>query len=367
MNRRNFIAAGAMAGVGAVVQGTNASTSLPSDRTSEISADEEAIERELPIVDAHHHLWDFKDADNGRGRYLLSEILADIAASGHRITQTVFVECGTMYRTDGPAELRPVGQTEFANGIAAMSASGIYGPSRIAAGIIATADLRLGDNVNRVLEAQVGAGNGRLRGIRVPTAWIELPIFGHSLDPSFKDIMRDAKFREGFGCLARHDLSSDIWCFHTQLADVADIAGAFPNTLIVLNHLGTPLSIGPFANKQVEVLNEWKRGIRELSRRHNVVVKLGGLGMDLSRQLVPQKQYVASSELASRWRPLVETCIGAFGVNRCMFESNFPPDRSISTYGAIWNAFKRITMGYSGPEKNDLFSATAKRVYRLPA
>ncbi|CAA9543489.1 MAG: Purine/pyrimidine phosphoribosyl transferase, partial [uncultured Thermomicrobiales bacterium] len=99
---------------------------------------EEIIEPALPIVDPHHHLW-----DRPGWRYLLDELLADLN-SGHTIVATVFLQCRAMHRADGPEALRPVGETEFVNGVAAMSASGGYGLTRVCAGIVGPADLRLG-------------------------------------------------------------------------------------------------------------------------------------------------------------------------------------------------------------------------------
>ena len=100
---------------------------------------EEIIEPELEIVDPHHHLW-----DRPGNRFLLDQLLADVD-SGHKITETVFIECGSMYRAEGPTEMKPVGETEFVNGTAAMSASGQYGTTRLCRAIVGHADLRLGD------------------------------------------------------------------------------------------------------------------------------------------------------------------------------------------------------------------------------
>jgi predicted TIM-barrel fold metal-dependent hydrolase len=269
-----------------------------------------------------------------------------------------------MYRADGPPELSRVGEVEFANGQAAMSASGRYGDCRIAAGIVGSADLTLGAAVAPVLEATIAAGGGRLRGIRTYTAFVEGGLHGMAPDPSLKGLMAAPVFAEAARVLPRYGLSLDVWCVHPQLPEVAQLAAACPDTLIVLDHLGTPLRHGPFADRQAEVFAEWRANLQELARRPNVVVKVGGLGHDLSGPLGAGGA-ASSEELAPLWAPFVETCVEAFGPERCMFESNFPPDGRTCSYGALWNTFKRIAAGASEAEKELLFSQVARRVYRL--
>lgn len=331
------------------------------------SADESPLEPGLPIVDPHHHLWDLPPEPGlERRRYLIHELMADINASGHRITHTVFMEALAMYRADGDEDLKPVGETEFANGQAAMSASGAYGPCRALAGIISNGNLRLGDDFARVLDAHIAAGNGRLRGIRFATVHEDgMSIFGWPLGDARKGAMTDPAVRLALAHLASRGLSFDTWCFHTQLHDLAELADAAPNVTVILDHVGTPLNTGRFAGKETEVFAAWKAGMVELAKRPNVMVKLGGLAMDLSIPLGARNPLTPSDVLAQRWRPLIETSIGMFGADRCMFESNFPPDAATCSYGALWNAFKRIAANYSAAEKTALFSGTAKRIYRL--
>ena len=148
--------------------------------------------------------------------------------------------------------------------------------------------------------------------------------------------------------------------------ELADLARAFPQTTIILNHVGGPLGIGPYADKKEETFAVWKAGIAELGKCQNVVVKLGGLGMlfgmfDFHTRETPP----SSEELARAYKPYIETCIDLFGVERCMFESNFPVDLGSCTYPVLWNAFKVLAKNYSAAEKAALFSDTAKRVYRL--
>jgi predicted TIM-barrel fold metal-dependent hydrolase len=325
---------------------------------------EAALEPDLKIIDPHHHFWDTPQ----RGRYFLPDLLADIGG-GHNIVATVFLECQAMYRRHGPAEMAPVGEVEFVNGIAAMSASGNYGPTRVAEAIIGHADLRLGARVRDVLEAEIAVGGGRFRGIRYGVAWDGDPSVGRFASRTVPPhLVRDATFREGFAQLARLGLSFESWQYHPQLSDAIDLARAFPDTTIILNHVGGVLGVGPYSGHRQEILSSWQRDIKEFAKCPNVSVKLGGIGMtsfgfEFHERNVPP----SSEELAAAWRQYIEPCIEAFGVDRCMFESNFPPDKQSCGYTELWNAFKRITAGASASEKAALYSGTAARVYRLTA
>jgi predicted TIM-barrel fold metal-dependent hydrolase len=321
---------------------------------------EETIEPGLEIVDPHHHLW-----DHPGNRFLLDQLLADVG-SGHKITETVFIECGSMYRADGPPEMKFVGETEFVNGTAAMSASGQYGPTRLCRAIVGHADLRLGDGVAKVLEAQITAGDGRFRGIRHSVALDASDAFPKARTNPIKGQMLDPTWRAGFARLAPLNLTFEAWLYHTQLRELADLARAYPQTTIILNHVGGPLGIGPYKDKKAETFAQWKDGIIEVAKSENVVVKLGGLGMPIGMfDFYTRDKPPSSEELATAYKPYIETCIAAFGVERGMFESNFPPDGASSSYPILWNALKRLAAGYSPSEKAALFSGTAKRVYRL--
>ena len=322
---------------------------------------EEIIEPELAIVDPHHHLVERPET----GRYLLPDLLADVG-SGHNITATVYLEWLSMYRRSGPGEMRPVGEVEFANGVAAMSASGGYGKTRVCAGIVGYADLALGAPVEKVLEAQIAAGGGRFRGIRfIAATHPDQAAWGSPmLRPT--GLLMDRRVREGFARLAPLGLSFDAWVYHTQLHELADLARASPATPIVLDHVGGPIGLGPYAGKRDEVFQDWSVRIRELAQCPNVHVKLGGLGMRMFGFAVHTQELPPSSEeLAALWRPYIETCIAAFGPQRAMFESNFPVDKGSCGYAALWNAFKRIAAGCSAAEKQALFAGTARRFYRL--
>jgi|SRR5262245_29228317 len=321
---------------------------------------EPILEPDLPIVDTHHHLWD----RNGH-RYFLHDFLADVA-TGHTVVATVFLECHSMYRASGPVEMRPVGETEFVTGQAAMSASGMYGQTRVAAGIVGFADLTLGDRVEPVLEAQLRAGGGRFRGVRHAAAWDADEVIGNSEVAGGPHLYRRADFRAGLARLARLGLSLDAWVFHPQLADVVDLARAHPDATIVLGHVGGVLGYGSYAGKQKEIFAAWKPQMAELARCGNVSVKLGGMMMRLAAyDYRTQPKPPTSTELAALWRPYFETCIELFGPDRCLFESNFPVDKMGIGWAALWNTFKRIASGASASEKHAMFSGTARRVYRL--
>jgi L-fuconolactonase len=327
-------------------------------------APEPILEPELPIVDPHHHFWD-RAAERPGHRYLLDELLADIG-TGHNIEATVFLECRSMYRTGGPPELRPVGETEFVAGLAAMSASGGYGKTRVAAGIVGFADLTLGERVEPVLEMHIRAGGGRFRGVRHSAGWDASETIGNSRADMQPHFYRRADFRAGLARLAARGLSFDAWLYHPQLADVVDLARAFPAAPIVMGHVGGVLGYGPYAGRRDEVFATWKAAMTDLAGCPNVVVKLGGqmrrlAAFDYGAAATPP----TSEQLASHWRPYMATCIELFGAKRCMFESNFPVEKVGTGYAVLWNAFKRIAAGASPDEKRDLFAGTARRFYRL--
>lgn len=321
---------------------------------------EAILEPDIPICDPHHHLWDYPTS-----RYMIEELNAD-AGSGHRIESTVFVECNSFYRADGPRALAPVGETEAVNGVAAMSASGRYGDMRACAGIVGFADLSLGADVAPVLDAHIRAGGDRFRGVRHAGAWdaSEAVRNAHTNPP--QGLYGSAAFREGYARLADHGLSFEAWQFHPQLPEVTDLARAFPDTVLVLDHVGGPLGIGPYEGRRAEVFEVWKADLVELAKSPNVVVKLGGLGMAICGFGFHKRETPASSEeLAQAWRPYIETCIELFGPGRCMFESNFPVDQVSCDYRTLWNALKRLAAGASAGEKTLLFGDVARRTYRL--
>jgi L-fuconolactonase len=316
---------------------------------------EEILEPELPLVDPHHHLWDHPGS-----RYLLDELLADVN-SGHNIVKTVFIQCGSGYRTSGPEEMRAIGESEFVRAIA-EEGDRRGGKTKICAGIVSFADLRLA-NVDAVLEGQIAAAGGRFRGIRQIAAHDPAIIGASSYVPP-PGLMDDPNFRRGLKRLPAHNLTFEAWLYHPQIKTLTDLARECPEVKIVLNHFGGPLGVGPY--KRNEVFPGWRADIKALSTCPNVYVKLGGLAMMVNAfdfHLAPLPP--SSGEMANAWRPYVETCIENFGANRCMFESNFPVDKGACSYPVLFNAFKRLAHGASASEKADLFAGTASRFYRL--
>jgi predicted TIM-barrel fold metal-dependent hydrolase len=325
------------------------------------AGDDVAIEPDLPIVDPHHHLWDGIPALGPRGgrRYHTPELLADLG-SGHRIVQTVAIECGAHYFDDGPESLRPVGETLFFLG----SAKGAAG---LCAGIVGHADLQPGDAVAPVLEAHVDAGKGRFRGIRQSANWDGDPLFDNWPRRPPPGLLADPGFRAGFARLAPLGLSFDAWIFHPQIGELADLAAAFPDTAIILDHVGGLLGIGNHGARPAETFALWRDGLARLAERPNAMVKIGGLGMPFAGSPLHMREPPATvDELVAAWRPVVETCVELFGADRCMFESNFPVDSATCGYVRLWNAFKRISAGWSADERAALFAGTARRAYRLP-
>jgi L-fuconolactonase len=278
------------------------------------------------------------------------------------------VQCRSMYRGDGDPDLAPVGETEFANGIAACAASGVYGSVKVNAGIVGYADLLLGEKVDRVLEMHLARGGERFKGIRNCSVWdADLTIKSTPLDYP-QGLLLDPVFKAGFSRLGHYGLSFDGWLYHTQIPDFAALARAFPNTVMVLDHLGAPLGIGVYAGKKEEVVAVWKANMSELARCENVYVKLGGLGLQINGfelDFLHLGEPAPSETLAAAWKPYIETAIELFGPERCMFECNSPVDKRSYSYHVQWNAFKRLTSGYSVSEKGALFKNTAAHAYRL--
>jgi predicted TIM-barrel fold metal-dependent hydrolase len=320
---------------------------------------EAPIEPELLICDPHHHLW-----ERPNNYYFPEEFLKD-TASGHNIVKSVFIECSTRYRKDGLPELQPVGETEFVQSIADKIASGDKGKTAVAAGIVGFAEFTIGEAVMPVLEAHLAASSNRFRGIRYSAPWDASPeVTPRRSRP--KGLLLEAKFREGFACLQKYGLSFEAWLYYPQLPELADLAKAFPGITIILNHTGAPLGVGPYAGKRMEVFRDWQQKMMTVVSCPNVFVKLGGLGMPVcgfgwNEQVFPP----GSTELAEAIAPYFNWCIEHFGVDRCMFESNFPSDRVSYSYTVLWNAFKRFSKGFSPRERAALFYDTAVKVYRL--
>jgi len=318
---------------------------------------EEILSPELPIIDPHHHLMNHYNM-----RYEIDDLKADMA-NGHNILATIYVECRRAYREDGPPELAPVGETEVVEGIVSALPPG---PTDFCAGIVAHADLMLGDAVDTVLDAHAAASRKRFRGIRHLAAWDADDTVHMTMINAHPTILDDAAFRRGAARLAARGLSFDTWIYHPQLPALARFAQTVPELSIVLDHIGMPVGIGPYQGRRAEIFESWRQGIRVLAACPNVVVKLGGIVMPIAgfgwheRAVLP-----GSEELARATRDYYMTVIDAFGPDRCMFESNFPMDREACAYNVLWNSFKRLAAGFSDAEKDSLFRRTAARIYRL--
>ena len=320
---------------------------------------EEAVDPDRVIVDAHHHLWE------GRlGTYLASQLLDDLTAS-HNVVKTVFVDCLANYDRERAEHMQPVGETVFVSG-QADATDAAAGPT--IAGIVSHADLMLGDAVEEVLSAHDAAGGGRFRGIRHATAWDASDEVRNGHSRPFEHKMGTKEFHAGARRLAQTGFSFDDWLFHPQLPELAALAGAVPELTIVLNHLGGPLGIGPYGRDRDRARADWRASMRLVAACGNVVLKVGGVGMDMyfatgwtARDVPP-----GSEEVAAHWGDDVRFCIDTFGPDRCMFESNFPVDRQTLPYPVLWNALQIMAAGYNDAEQEDLFSGTATRVYKLP-
>lgn len=304
---------------------------------------------DLPVVDAHHHLW----VRDGK-EYLTEEFAADLA-TGHNVVATVYVECGSRYRTDGPEHLRCVGEAEFVASVA---------DRRICAAFVGAVDLRLGTAVDEVLDALAEASGGRLRGIRGAVASDPDPAInpGGRLAPP--GLLLDGAFRAGVARLAARGLVYDAWQYHPQLPELLSLVDAFPQLTVVVNHCAGPLGAGNY--RRADVFPDWRALVAELAKRPNVVMKLGGMsrkrcGFDFEDWPTPP----TAEQLAHAWRPYMETCIELFGADRCMYESNFPPDNVAGSYRTLWNALKLTASRCSDSERAALFSETARRVYRI--
>ena len=340
---------------------------------------EAILEPALPIVDPHHHLWDlrpllpafpeprhdFLETLAGAAYYTFDALHAD-THSGHNVVGTVFMECGAFYDPGRGETFKSVGEVEFVNGVAAQGASGLYGDYRPCAAIVGHADLTLGDGVKPVVEALVAAGNGRFRGIRHSAAW---DADAEVLGPPFhapEGLYRSDAFRSGLAAYGKYGLTFDAWLLEPQLGDLLDLARAFPDQAIILDHCGTPLNIASYRGRLNANFERWSRMIRQIAQCPNVSVKLGGLAMAFCGMPEQGPNHgCGSEELAEQWAPYIHTCIEVFGADRAMFESNYPVDRWGASYAVLWNTFKRLAAGASAAEKHALFAGTAARVYGI--
>jgi predicted TIM-barrel fold metal-dependent hydrolase len=327
-----------------------------------LSTPEEVLEPELLIIDTHMHLWH----DATGHRYFVEEFARDIKESGHNVEASIYVECNSMYRADGPANLRCVGETEFALGMAAIAASRKYTNTRVAAGIVGNADLALGAAVAEVLDAHIAAANGRLRGIRRRAKWDSDPVVKGVVSADRPRLYLEPAFQRGVREVAARGLVFEASIYHPQIPDVTALARTVAEASIVLNHSGNPVGHSSYRGREKEVHQTWVTTMKELATCPNVTVKLGGILMTLATfdfGLAPKP--LTSEELAALWRPYIEPCCEMFGPERCMVASNFPVDKAGFSYSTGWNMYKRVTAGCSAGAKQEIYSGTARRIYRI--
>lgn len=305
------------------------------------------------IFDCHHHLW-----DRPEGRYRAEELMADMGA-GHDVRASLFVQCRTGYHDDGPEALRPVGEVETV-------LAWMRGHDRFPAGIVAMADLQLGDSVRPVLEGFAVAGRGRVKGVRNTTAWHRDPAVRSNPKPPPDGLLRTAAFREGARAVAEHGLCLDVWAYQTQLEEVRALAAAIPELTVIVDHCGGPLGVGPHDRFDSANFRAWRDGLALVAAVPNTRIKIGGFGLGVFGWGYAEDAMPPLSErLAEDWRPWVETCLDLFGPDRAMFESNFPVDKGQFGYRTLWNAFKRLAAPLSRDERDALFWRSAARCYGI--
>ncbi|MGW4335391.1 amidohydrolase family protein [Rhodococcus koreensis] len=335
----------------------------PREEWLAVALSEDAIEPDLPIVDTHMHLW--RDA---RGyEYFASQYGADVVSSGHRVEASVYIECGSNYDLRGPEHLRCVGETVFAarSRAQARDVSG-RGMPRVADAIIGHGDLRLGLLFGEQLDAHEEAGDGRFRGVRQGGKWDTDPIARGPVSPGHAEFYRDPSFLRGLTMLGKRGLLFEASVLHPQIPDVTYMASAVPDCSITLVHTGSPVGRGSYAGRADETFRAWRGSMGELAKCPNVSVKLGGLLLTLANfDFLQADRPPTSDELASLWRPYLETCVELFGPDRCMVSSNFPVDKAGVGFRALFNAYKKVCAQMSAAERASVFSHTARRLYRI--
>ena len=327
---------------------------------------EEILEPDMEIIDPHHHLWHGpQDPPGVKGsyRYLLQDLWRD-TSSGHNIKKTVFIDCGQEYRSEGPEEFKPIGETEFVVQIAKQAQED--STQAQIAGIIGHANMMLGTSVKEVLELHAEKGEGLFRGIRHAGGWDEDERVKNAHSHPTPHIYLEDKFQQGLQMLASMGMVFDTWHYHNQIRDLTELAKNLPELVIIHDHFGGPLGIGPYKGKRDEIFDQWQEDIYELSQCGNVYSKLGGLAMPVNGWDWHKRDVPASSdEIVSEQGKYYLYTLKCFGSERCMFESNFPVDKQSISYHVIWNAYKKLVKNFSDVEKSNLFYKTAEKVYKL--
>lgn len=338
-------------------------TQAPIDEWLARAVPEKPIRADIAIIDVHMHLWHHVTGYH----YFVEEHAREIAQSNRKVDATVYIECGSYYRADGPADMKSVGETQFAAGMAAIAESGRYGSTRIAGGIVANADLLAGSSrLDEILDAHEAASGGRLRGIRRSAKWDADPIVASGKIADRPGILAEPEFHAGVRQIASRGLLYEATIFHPQIPDVIALARAAPDATIVVNHCASPLGYAGYRGRESEVYAQWLGAMRELATCPNVNIKLGGMLMSQgSFDFRAADRPLTSEELANLWRGYLESTVELFGAGRCMVASNFPVEKAGVTYTSIWNMFMRVFSGCSEGELQQLCNDTARRTYRL--
>ena len=322
---------------------------------------EEIIDPQLPIIDPHHHLWNGDNQLAGSFPYLIENLNED-TFSGHNIVGTIFMECAQGYYLNGEEKYKPVGETEFV--INLIKDSKKLPESTNIMGIIGYANLMLGTDVKDVLDEHLSKGEGLFKGIRHAAGWDKNNEIHNSHSNPIENIYYDKNFIKGAEELINLNLTFDAWHYHHQITDLSIFAERYPELIIIHDHFGGPLGVGPYEGKREEIFKKWKDDISLLSESKNVYAKLGGLAMPVNGwNFHKQDKPASSDQIVDLHQQYYLHTINCFGADRCMFESNFPVDRRSVTYHILWNAFKKMVSDYSDEDKNKLFFKNAKDVY----
>lgn len=292
----------------------------------------------VAIIDAHQHFFDVErfryplledDAFQAlRAQYTLPEFLADIGTVD--VVGSVHVQAEVDHATD------PVRETAWLQTVADAS-----GPRRVPSAIVGYADLRRSDLEDTLSRH---CAHAAMRGIR-QEAWYDPAV--RRRDFPAADLLEDPRWRAGYRTLARFGLSFDLLVLPWQLPGAARFAAEVPDVPVILEHIG----MAPVGN--ADAMDTWRAGLRTFARLEHAAVKISALG-----QIDPHWT-------PATIRPLVLEVIEIFGVNRCLFGSNFPVEKLTATYADVWSAFEDIAAPFSEAERNALFNGNARRVYRI--
>lgn len=290
--------------------------------------------------------------------YLTQDYVADLADVAE-VVGLVHVEAGWVVKEP----TGPVDETRWVDGLAPVGNVGMLG-------IVANADLTLGERVEDVLVAHLEAST-RVRGIRDLLAWHpSREIMNTTDDP---ERSRQADFRRGFEMFSKYGLNFETSIFSTQLTEMVELARTFPEQPILVCHMATPVAVGgPIgevgrtADERARIRGEWAEGIARLAECANVWMKLSGLLMPICGFGFERRSARPSvDELVATVGPFIDHVIDAFGPERCMFGSNFPVDKPSAPLPTLLQAYRLIVEGLPDEAQNRLFVGTAQEFYRL--